>query len=196
MLIPEHLILENDRVLLRSLQPDDLQYLAPFTVSDPDTWQFSITEVKGEAGMKSYIETAITGRNEGHSFPFIVFDKGANEYAGCTRYYDMQPANQTLQLGYTWYGGKFRRTGLNRHCKLLLLQYAFEQLEMKRVEFRADNNNNRSVNAMKAIGCVPEGVLRSHLPLPNGSRRNSIILSILKGEWEDGVKEKLLKMIR
>ncbi len=196
MLIPEDLILENDRVLLRSLQYDDLKYLAPFALHEPDTWQFSITAVKGEAGMKSYIEGAVTGRVEGHSFPFIVFDKQADKYAGCTRYYDIQPANQSLQLGYTWYGQQFRRTGLNRHCKLLLLQHAFEQLGMERVEFRADNNNQRSIDAMKAIGCVPEGVLRSHLPLPNGSRRDSIVLSILRNEWEGGVKEKLQKMIR
>ena len=196
MLIPENLILENDRVLLRSLQSADLPYLAPFALSEPDTWQYSIMAVQGEAGMKTYIDGAVTGRTEGHSFPFIIFDKQVNEYAGSTRYYDIQPAYQSLQLGYTWYGQKFRRTGLNRNCKLLLLQYAFEQLGMERVEFRADNNNHPSVNAMKAIGCIPEGVLRSHLPLPNGTRRDSIVLSILKAEWESGVKEKLQKMIR
>lgn len=196
MPIPENLTLENERVLLRPLQQDDLQYLAPFAINEPDTWRFSITLVQGEAGMKNYIDTAITGRQEGHSFPFIIFDKQADEYAGCTRYYDMQPANQSLQLGYTWYGQKFQRTGLNRNCKLLLLQYAFEQLKMERVEFRADNNNQRSINAMKAIGCIPEGILRSHMLLPNGTRRDSIILSILKGEWEGSVKENLLKMIR
>lgn len=195
MLIPENLVLENDRVLLRSLQHEDLKHLAPFAMNEPDIWRFSITEVKGEEGMKSYIDTAVAGRAEGHSFPFIVFDKVANEYAGCTRFYDIQWANQSLQLGYTWYGQQFQRTGLNRNCKFLLLQYAFEQLGIERVEFRADNNNQRSITAMKAIGCVPEGVLRSHLPLPNGTRRDSIVLSILKGEWVNGVKEKLHKMI-
>ena len=196
MLIPEHLILENSRVILRPLQQHDLIYLAPFAINEPDTWKFSIVAIVGEPGMKNYIDTAVKGREEGHSFPFIVFDKQANAYAGCTRFYDIQPENQSLQLGYTWYGEKFRLTGLNRNCKLLLLQYAFETLQMERVEFRADNNNQPSVNAMKAIGCVPEGVLRNHLPLLNGSRRNSIILSILKKEWEESVKENLSKMIR
>jgi RimJ/RimL family protein N-acetyltransferase len=60
-----------------------------------------------------------------------------------------------------------------------------------RCEFRADINNERSVRAMKAIGCVEEGVLRNHLPLVNGGRRDSIVLSILKDEWENGVKELL-----
>lgn len=195
MLIPENLILENERVLLRSLEQADLQHLAPFAIREPEIWRFSTILVQGEAGMRSYIDTAVAGRDEGHSFPFIIFDKQVNEYAGCTRYYDIQPANQSLQLGYTWYGQHFQRTGLNRNCKLLLLQYAFEGLGMERVEFRADNNNQRSINAMKAIGCIPEGVLRSHVHLPNGNRRNSIVLSILRAEWEEEVKEKLQKMI-
>ena len=95
-------------------------------------------------------------------------------------------------MGYTWYGKDFQRTGLNRHCKFLLLSFAFEDLRMERVEFRADNDNERSVAAMKAIGCKVEGVLRSHMPTKDPEvRRDSIILSILKDEWFGGVKERL-----
>ena len=54
---------------------------------------------------------------------------------------------KTLQLGYTWYGSAFRGTGLNKHCKFLLLQFAFETLGMERVEFRADNSNERSIRS-------------------------------------------------
>jgi len=59
------------------------------------------------------------------------------------------------------------------------------------VELRADNNNKRSIAAMKKIGCTVEGVLRNHLPMPNGTRRDSIVLSILKEEWEVELKQKL-----
>jgi N-acetyltransferase len=196
MLIPDTVTLENDRVLLRPLQTNDLQYLASFAINEPEIWHFSTILVQGEEGMKDYIDAAVTGRVEGHSFPFIVFDKQTNEYAGCTRFYDIQPINKSLQLGYTWYGKNFQRTGLNRNCKFLLLQYVFEELKFERVEFRADNNNQRSIAAMKAIGCVPEGVLRSHMLLPNCTRRDSIILSILKREWKNGGKEKLQELIR
>jgi hypothetical protein len=61
------------------------------------------------------------------------------------------------------------------------------------VEFRADAGNNRSIAAMKSIGCTPEGILRSHLPKPRGGRRDSIVLSILKQEWEDRLKKQLEK---
>ena len=77
----------------------------------------------------------------------------------------------------------------------MLLQFAFETLGIERVEFRADANNARSIAAMKAIGCKVEGILRSNVPMHTGKRRDSIILSILKEEWENDVKPKLRKMI-
>ena len=94
------------------------------------------------------------------------------------------------------YGKKFQGTGLNKHCKYLLLEFAFEELGLERVEFRADNNNARSVAAMKSIGCKVDGVLRSNMPMPTGGRRDSIVLSILKPEWEQTVKVALYKKLQ
>ncbi len=188
-------IFENDEVLLRPMTINDFNNLSHFARKEPEIWKFSLVAVQGEEGLKNYIETAIEQKNKGTEYPFIVFDKRTHEYAGSTRFYDIQSANKTLQIGYTWYGKAFQGTGLNKNCKLLLLQFAFEQLEMERVEFRADNNNDKSKAAMKSIGCIEEGVLRSHLTYTNGKRRDSIILSILKNEWESGVKEKLIEKI-
>ena len=101
--------------------------------------------------------------------------------------------NKSLQLGFTWYGSDFQGTGLNKQCKLLLLEFAFEKMNMERVEFRADHANKRSISAMKRIGCQVEGILRSHVLKPDGTRRDSLVLSILKQEWENNVKENLLK---
>ena len=101
-----------------------------------------------------------------------------------------------MQLGYTWYGKKFQGTGLNKHCKFLLLQYAFEIMDIQRVEFRADNRNGKSIAAMKSIGCNVEGVMRSSMYNLNGSRRDSIILSILRDEWFDKVKENLKNKLK
>src|SRR4029077_21285882 len=127
-------------------------------------------------------------------YPFIIFDKATNQYAGSSRFYDIQLVNSSTQLGYTWYGKEFQRTGLNRNAKLLMLSYAFEVWGMERVEFRAHAKNERSINAMKAIGCTVEGILRNCMVDMNG-RRDSIILSILKDEWFGGVKENLIKKI-
>jgi RimJ/RimL family protein N-acetyltransferase len=184
-------ILEDERVRLTPLKETDIEFLLPFALNEPDTWKYSQTSAKGEQGMHNYIGTALTNRAAGKEYPFIVFDKKTKEYAGSTRFYDIQPENDMLQLGYTWYGEKFRGTGLNKHCKFLLLQFAFEYLGMQRVEFRADARNERSIAAMKNLGCKVDGILRSHMWLEDGSRRDSIVLSILKNEWESTVKENL-----
>jgi len=188
-------ILENNRVQLRPLQSSDLDFLLPFSIQEPDLWTYSLVSAAGKNNLQSYMETAIKARVAQREYPFIVFDKKTNTYAGVTRFYDIQEHHQTLQLGYTWYGKAFQGTGLNRNCKYLLLEFAFEQMNMQRVEFRADNNNKRSIKAMKSIGCVEEGILRSNCAAKEGSRRDSIVLSILKKEWEVNIKDRLKRMI-
>jgi len=188
-------ILEDERVLLRPLKETDIEFLLPFALNEPDTWKYSHVSARGEDGMRNYITDALKNRSTGREYPFIVYDKQTGAYAGSTRFYDILPAYQTVQLGYTWYGEEFRGTGLNKHCKFLLLQLAFESLDAERVEFRADARNERSIAAMKSIGCKPEGILRSNMPLTDGGRRDSIVLSILKEEWQKEVKEGLRKRL-
>lgn len=189
-------ILEDDVVLIRPLQKDDYIHLLPISINEPETWTYSSKSAAGEEPLKTYINEAISKRTIGEEYPFIVFDKKTNRYAGSTRFYDIQVKNDALQLGYTWYGKDFRGTGLNKHCKFLLLQFAFETLKTERVEFRADNRNDRSIAAMKSIGCTVEGIIRSHAPLSDGSRRDSIVLSILKDEWFSSVKQNLKNKLR
>ncbi|MBK9464341.1 MAG: GNAT family N-acetyltransferase [Chitinophagaceae bacterium] len=192
----QHPVLENERVLLRPIEENDVDNLLPFSQHEPEIWKFGLVTAAGEENLRHYIRTAVKNLDDKKEYPFIVFDKQANRYAGSTRFYDIQQHWLTTQLGYTWYGKDFQRTGLNRHCKLLLLTYVFEEWRLERLEFRADANNAKSIAAMKAIGCVEEGILRNHMPTAQGGRRDSIVLSILKTEWFGGVKEKLLKKIR
>lgn len=184
-------MLEDEAVILRPLTKTDIQFLLPFALNEPEIWKFSLVPAAGAENMKNYIDLALKSRADQKEYPFIVFDKKQQKYAGCTRFYDIQLQNQTLQLGYTWYGKDFQGTVLNKHCKFLLLDFAFGKMEMERVEFRADQNNKRSIAAMQSLGCTIEGVLRNHLPLSNGNRRNSIILSILKQEWDATIKTNL-----
>jgi len=188
-------VLEDDIVLLRPLEQNDFNNLLPFTLNEPELWKFSLVGAEGEEGLRNYMNIALAARKEAKEYPFIVFDKRTNECAGSTRFYDIQLSLKTLQLGYTWYGKKFQGTGLNKHCKFLLLSFAFEQIGMERFELRADNNNERSIAAMKSIGCKIDGILRSNMPKRDGGRRDSIVLSILKNEWFDEVKENLKKSL-
>jgi N-acetyltransferase len=188
-----NVVLEDERALLRPLQESDFEYLLPFSLNEPDIWKYGLITAAGEENLRNYVNSAVKNRNNRIEYPFIVFDKTENKYAGSTRFYDIQQAYLTTQLGYTWYGKNFQRTGLNRHCKLLLLSFCFEEWGLERVEFRAHAENRKSIEAMKAIGCVEEGILRSQMPTVAGTRRDSAVLSILKTEWFNGGKKYLEK---
>ena len=185
----EHIILENERVLLRPIEADDGQHLLEFSMNEPDIWNFGLLTAAGEENLKKYVESALINRREKKEYTFIVFDKLTNSYAGSTRFYDIQQSFSTTQLGYTWYGKRFQRSGLNRHCKMLLLSFCFEQWMLERVEFRAHAGNAASLAAMKNIGCVEEGILRNNMPTVLGTRRDTMVLSIIKSEWFKNVKE-------
>ncbi len=190
-------ILEDQNVQLRPLEATDFDYLLSFSINEPGLWKYSLVPANGEENLKNYLEIALKARENKTEYPFIVFDKTTGKYAGSTRFYDINFTFKTLQLGYTWYGAAFQSTGLNKHCKFLLLQFAFETLDMERVEFRADANNERSIAAMKSIGCKVDGILRSNMPTyQSEARRDSIVLSILRNEWFESVKEELSKRLK
>lgn len=191
----EEYILQNEMVLIRPLVTDDIEHFLPFALSESSLWTYSLQSAAGEEAMNNYIQNAINARINQKEYPFIVFDKKSGLCAGSTRFYDIQPIADTVQLGFKWYGRDFQGTGLNKHCKYLLLEFAFEKMEVYRVEFRADLRNKRSIAAMKSIGCTEEGILRSNGHCADGSRRDSIVLSIIKEDWFDHAKTNLLKKL-
>ena len=186
----KNIILENNRVILRPLTYDNVNDLSHFSLNEPELWEYSLTPANGIENLKKYINLALEERKNNRSYPFVVIDKSNNKIAGSTQFYDYQAIHNTIQLGYTWYGKEFQGTGLNKNCKYLMLEHAFDTWNLDRVEFRADYNNKRSINAMKSIGCIEEGILRSNCSSLTG-RRDSIVLSILKNEWLNSVKSKL-----
>jgi RimJ/RimL family protein N-acetyltransferase len=176
-------ILEDERLLLRPLVQEDAVFLSAYVKEEPTLWKYALTPITTAQEFEQYIATAVETRQLKSAYPFIVFDKLQNKYVGSTRFYDIQLNNSSTQFGYTWYSESTWGTGLNEHCKLLLLEFAFETIGFERVEFRADNRNKRSIAAMQKIGCTVEGILRNHLPTSDGTRRDSIVLSMLKEEW-------------
>jgi RimJ/RimL family protein N-acetyltransferase len=184
------LILENSRAELRPLTENDYGPFFSFSSSEPQLWDFSLISASGSENLKKYIQKAMLEKKEKHAYPFLVYDKLTKQVAGSTRFYNIDFHHQTLNIGYTWYGKKFQQTGLNRNCKLLLLSHAFEVWNMERVEFRADAKNSKSIAAMLAIGCTHEGTLRNNCRSIS-TRRDSVVLSILKSEWEGDIKKQL-----
>lgn len=185
------IVLENSFTVLRPLQRADISTLLPVALSDKHLLQFSPAPVYSEELLISYIEKAVSEREKNLRYPFIIFDKAKNAFAGSTSFMNISNADNRLEIGSTWIGKDFQKTGLNRNCKYLLLQFAFEDMGAERVEFRTDERNIVSRKAIEKIGGQFEGILRSHTLMYNGFRRNTVCYSILKPEWEK-IKEGFL----
>jgi RimJ/RimL family protein N-acetyltransferase len=187
----ENYILENETVRLRPLEVSDFDLLLEYSMNEPEIWSFNSNGANGAENLEKYIANAIKQREDGREYPFIIFDKISGKYVGSTRFYAIFLEVKTVEIGYTWYGKKHQGTGINKNCKYLLLEFAFEKLQMERVAFAANSKNERSINAMKSIGCVVEGVLRNCSTDANGERIDAVKLSIIKNEWFENVKNKL-----
>lgn len=188
-------VLENEFVRLEPLKSSDYKVLLNYSENEPEIWEFNSGGANGKENLEKYIANAILQRELEKEYAFIIFDKKTQSYAGSTRFYAIFLENKTIEIGYTWYGKAFQGTGINKNCKFLLLEFAFEKLGMERVAFAANSKNHRSLNAMKSIGCVVEGVLRNCSTDANGNRIDATRLSILINEWNDSVKENLKNKI-
>ncbi|MBD8080845.1 GNAT family N-acetyltransferase [Chryseobacterium caseinilyticum] len=191
----ENYILENDWVRLQPIVASDFDHLLEFSENEQEIWEYNSGGANGKENLEKYIANAISHRENEKEYAFIVFDKRSQKYVGSTRFYGIFSENNTIEIGYTWYGKQYQGSGINKNCKFLLLEFAFEKLNMLRVAFAANSKNKRSLNAMKGIGCVVEGVLRNCSTDANGNRIDVTRLSILKNEWEESVKENLQKSI-
>lgn len=189
-------VLEDDFVKLRPLQMNDIEHLLDIA-NEPGIWDYSFIKGDGEERLTAYIKTAITNRKAKKEYPFIVYDKIKDQYAGSTRYCEISSILSAIRLGYTWYGSAFRGTGLNKHCKYLLFEFAFETMGAQRIGLGSYVENKVSIAAMQSVGCKQEGVLRGVFPAINGEgRTDSVLLSILKDEWLAEEKAKLKAKLR
>ncbi|MGG5208185.1 GNAT family N-acetyltransferase [Chryseobacterium sp. MIQD13] len=191
----EDYILENESVRLEPLKHSDFNLLLEYSEHEPEIWEYNSGGANGRKNLEKYITNAVSQRENEKEYPFIVFDKKNQKYAGSTRFYAIFSENKTIEIGYTWYGKQYQGSGINKNCKYLLLEFAFEKLNMERVAFAANSKNNRSINAMKSIGCVVEGVLRNCSTDATGNRIDVTRLSILKNEWNENVKMNLGKSL-
>lgn len=191
----QQIVLENERVKLKPINSlIDAKPLEEICLGYPELLQYSPSEFHTTGLFQQYFETAINGKVSLKRYPFIIYDKSTKSFAGSTSYGDISMKNEIIQIGWTWIGKKYQRTGLNRHMKMLMLRYAFEDLHCKRLELKADARNIASRRAMEGIGAKYEGCLRSHTVMSDGYRRDTVYYSILLEEWPR-IKERLLKKL-
>jgi len=188
-------ILENEKVKLIPLEEKHFENLLEFSVNEPEIWKYNAFGGNGKENLQKYIETALSNKKSRTEYPFVAIDKKTDKIVGSTRFYLINIINKTLELGYTWYGKNFQGTYINKNCKYLLLSFAFDELGFERVGFRANAKNNRSIAAMKNIGCTTEGIMRNYGYDADGERIDAIFLSIIKDEWKMILKKELKSKI-
>ena len=181
---PEPVTLEGHGVRLEPLTPDHADGLIA-AATDGKLWELWFTSVPAPADTTKYIADALAGQREGHMLPWAVRDLATGKIAGSTRYHDMVPSVDRVEVGYTWYSASRQRSHVNAACKLLLLTHGFETLGCQLVGFRTDNFNFRSQRAIEALGAKKDGVLRHHFRRRDGTVRDSVMYSILASEWPD-----------
>jgi RimJ/RimL family protein N-acetyltransferase len=187
--------LENHTV---RLTPLTLAHFEPLfqVANEASIWHFFLEKGLGKVHFKTYFEAALHAKENQTQYTFALFDKRTNEYSGMTRLYDISNKLSHLKIGHTWYGKAFQGTGLNKNCKYLLFEFVFNHLKFERIGFGANAKNEISIRAMKSVGCQVEGYLRSFIPEANGERTDIILLSILKNEWDNSIKNTLLHHLK
>ncbi|HEY5462040.1 MAG TPA: GNAT family protein [Hanamia sp.] len=188
----KEIILENSVALLRPLKLTDIQNLLKIAIEEKELLQYSPTPIYSEKLLTEYVEKSLNERKNKTRYSFSIFDKKKNAYAGSTSFMNISNVDSRVEIGSTWIGKEFQKTGLNRNCKYLLFNFAFGELNAERVELKTDERNNASRNAIQKIGGKFEGILRSHTLMYDGFRRNTVYYSILKNEWKD-LKEGFIK---
>jgi len=177
--------LENKRVRLSPLRETDIDLLRPLALAEPELFQLMSTLIRSDEDLKAFIAQALNDRDEGRSIPFLITDKRTGTVAGSTRYGNLDEKHKKVEIGWTWIAKAFHNTGLNKAMKFVMLEYAFETLQMNRVEIKTNELNQRSRRAIESIGGQFEGMLRNHMINSDGTPRNTVYYSIIKEEWPE-----------
>lgn len=189
MINPVPVTLEANGIRLEPLSQSHHDALIAAAM-DGELWKLWFTWVPEPGGMAAYLSKATEGTREGHMLPWAVRELSNGTIIGATRFCDIVPLIDRVEIGYTWYAKSFQRTHVNKTCKLLLLEHAFETLGCKVVTLRTDNFNFASQRAIESLGAKKDGVLRHYEVRRDGTVRDTVMYSILVNEWP-GVKRHL-----
>lgn len=164
--------------------------------ADGQLWELWWTFVPEPGKSASYIADALKGQDAGNMLPWAVREMGTGTIVGSTRYHDIMPVIDRVEIGYTWYATQWQRSHVNSACKLLLLTHAFESLGCQVVGLRTDNFNFASQKAIAALGAKKDGVIRHFAARRDGSVRDMVMYSILAAEWPDVKRYLTLRIAR
>ena len=167
------------------LEPLTLAHLDALLVvaQDPELWRLTVSVVTSRESLEEYVREALVEQQAGTALPFVTILRATGQVIGSTRFGNAVPIHRRVEIGWTWVGRPWQRSGANREAKYLMLRHAFECWGCLRVEFKTSALNQRSRRALLGIGAVEEGILRHHMINADGSLRDSVYFSILSEEW-------------
>jgi len=195
MIEVQPVVLEGRGIRLEPLTDSHHSALAA-AAADGRLWELWFVAVPPPEGMPAYVAEALKGQREGHMLPWVVRDLASGTVIGSTRYHDIAPQLDRVEIGHTWYAGSRQRTHVNTTCKLLLLGHAFDTLGCNVVGLRTDNFNFRSQRAIEALGAKKDGVIRHYGVRRDGTVRDVVMYSILVTEWPDVRRHLELRLAR
>lgn len=175
-------ILEGETVELIPLEKQHFEELYA-AAADKELWKLVPTDCSDKTLFDKNYECALSERETGNQYPFVIRHKETRKLIGSTRFFEIYPADRKLEIGWTWIIKEFWGTAINLECKLLLLTFCFDILKTNRVQLKTKDDNFRSRKAIEKIGGVFEGILRKDKVLSDGSTRNAAYYSILDDEW-------------
>jgi N-acetyltransferase len=187
--------LEGHGVRLEPLTAEHLDAVRA-AVKDGRLWELWFTTVPQPDQVSAYIGEALDGQAAGHMLPWAVRELASNTIVGSTRYHDIVPEIDRVEIGYTWYAKRWQRTHVNTSCKLLLFDHAFDRLGCQVVGLRTDNFNFGSQRAIERLGAKKDGIIRHHRARRDGTVRDTVIYSVLKHEWPDVKRHLKLRLDR
>jgi RimJ/RimL family protein N-acetyltransferase len=174
--------LVGSRTVLSPLRLEHAPALA-LASADGNLSELKWTAVPDATNVASYIQTALDHEVQGLALPFITAIRDTNEIIGTTRIFKIDQPNRSAEVGHTWIAQRWQRTFVNTESKYLLLRYAFEKMNLMRVQLFTDENNAASRAAILRLGAKEEGTLRKERIMPGGRVRNTVVFSILDEEW-------------
>lgn len=165
-----------------SLEPLTAQHASEIAEAAADVRPLWFTTAPSPETARKWVDDRLAAQHPDTGLTFVVRAHDGR-VIGSSTYMHVDPSNRRLEIGHTWYCQSVRRTGVNTECKLLLLSHAFDELGCVAVEFRTHFFNSVSRAAIERVGAKLDGVLRSHQLLADGSRRDTVVYSILDVEW-------------
>ena len=182
--------LRGDRITLRPLRLEHAEGLLAAADDDEVFRWLPFPRFIEAQQVRAWIENSLDERKGDRRIPFVIEENADRTLVGSTSYRDLDPDNAHVEIASTWLSRASWGTEVNTESKFLLMQYAFESLNLERVLLRADDLNMRARRAHEKLGAVKEGVHRHEILRRDGSWCNSIYYSVLRSEWRD-VKSRL-----